>query len=417
MNPDKGIYKVGGAVRDILLGREPKDVDYLVVGHTIGEFLDKHPGAKAVGKSFPVFLYQGSEYAFARVERKVGAGHGGFHVVANPTITLLEDLSRRDLTINAMALGTDGRWFDPFGGQQDLQDGVLRHVGPAFSEDPLRVYRLARFRAKLFYEQTRVAFNVAPETMSLAASIPDSELLALSAERVCQESRLAMQGGFPGYYWHTLKELGKLHLWHKELADLVGVPAGPPQHHGEPDSFVHTMMTLNFFNRWPADEKTEILRWAALLHDLGKGVTPREKWPSHPGHDETGVPLVEAFCDRLRLPNNIKKAAMLACREHMRVHVFLEMRKTKWVDVVQDAEKTAMGAAGLAQVCKADVMGRKAHEYDCSGAEALEAVIDAVKEEKGHPIPASLKGKFISLHVRAKKGAAAKRALREKGIK
>lgn len=427
MNPDKGIYRVGGCVRDRILGKEPKDFDYVVVGYTVEEFLRKFPKAQLMGKSFPVFNVAGDgEYAFARTERKMGLGHGAFEVVADPSIRLIEDLARRDLTINALAADDDGKVIDYFGGQKDLEDGILRHVGPAFVEDPLRVYRLARFQAQLRHKTLRSTFTVAPVTMEVARSISDDELYSLSGERVGEETRRAMRSDKPGIFFHTLKELGKLHIWHKELADLVDVPAGPPEFHGEKDSFVHTQLTLNHFNV-PATTYTgdlEVARWAALLHDLGKGVTTREKWPSHPGHDEAGVPLVEALCARLRLPNYITKSAVLACKEHMRVHLFLEMRKGKWVDLVQAGEKTALGARGLAEVCIADTHGRHMQPnadgevfYDTRGPEALAAVVEAVKEEKGHPIPASLTGEHIGLHVRACKGAAAKRKLKELGLK
>lgn len=423
MTSSRGIYLVGGSVRDELLGMKPKDYDYVVVGYTVEEFLAEHPDAKLIGQSFPVFMEKGvdgvvREYAFARTERKVSAGHNGFDVTFDPSVTLYDDLARRDLTINAMAKASDGSIVDYFGGQKDLSNRVLRHIGPAFAEDPLRVYRLARFASIL-------GFQVAQETVSLCWTM-SAELTALSAERVCAESRRVMRESHaPRVYFDTLLACGALGAWHHELLALVGVPAGPPKHHAELDAYVHTMMSLDAFDTPTPDvregfggtDALEILRWAVLLHDLGKGVTPKEDWPSHHDHDSLGVPVVEKFCDRLRLPKNIKKAAVCACAEHMRVHALCEMRATKWVDIVQAAEKTELGAAGLAAVCMADSFGRiSAEPTDISGPRALSAIIDTVQEETGHPIPQALTGKHIGLHIRARKASAAKRRLKELGL-
>ncbi len=415
MNPDKGIYLVGGCVRDKLLGKEPKDIDHVVVGYTVPEFLLSHPTATPIGKSFPVFMVregdQTMEYAFARRERKTGPGHSGFEVVADPDVTLEEDLSRRDLSINAMAEGLNGL-IDPFGGRADLEKKVLRHIGPAFAEDPLRVYRLARFAAQL-------GFSIAPETAALARTMT-KELYTLSSDRVGEESRKAMRSNHPRIYFDSLLDMMALGVWHHELLALVGVPAGPWSHHQELDSYVHTMMVLdnfNFLKQEETDHDLEIIRWAALTHDLGKAVTPKEKLPSHPGHDEAGVPLVEKFCSRLRLPKYLKDSCVLACAEHMRVHVFLEMKKGKWVDLVRAAEKTKLGTRGLCAVCMADTFGRIGDHKDISGPRALSAIVEVVQEETGHPIPESLVGEHIGLHIRHKKAVAAKKKLKELGYK
>jgi tRNA nucleotidyltransferase (CCA-adding enzyme) len=420
------IYRVGGAVRDMLLGREPKDFDFVVVGATTEEFLRTFPNAKAVGKSFPVYqvVEHGAtfEYAFARRERKVALGHQGFEVESDPSVTLEEDLYRRDLTINALALPLvyrnnvplEAQVIDVCGGLKDLRSQTLRHVSEHFVEDPLRVYRLTRFTAQL-------GFNVAPETSQLCWTIPREELFALSGERVGEETRKAMRSGDPVKYFETLRDIGGLGPWFPELLQLVGTPAGPPKYHQELDSFVHTMWVLDYFT-FPEntvdlnpDLDLEVLRWAALTHDLGKGVTPRDKWPSHPGHDAAGVPLVQRFCDRLRLPTYIKDACIVACAEHMKVHIFLEMRSGKWVDMVRRADRTRLQAEGLAVVAMADSLGRKADEKDISGPRALHAAIEPCREATGHPILASLTGEAIGLHIRRAKGTAISKILKEKG--
>lgn len=413
------IYRVGGSVRDQIMGREPKDNDFVVVNATTQEFLASFPGAQQIGKSFPVFLVEDKErgwkgeFAFARRERKVGPGHQGFEVVSDPSVTLEEDLSRRDLTCNAIALNHGSPWYkgefednlvDPYGGVQDIKNKVLRHVGPAFVEDPLRVFRVARFAAQFDW-------RVAPETLEVMRSVPDEEILSLSAERVCEELRKALRAPHPILFFATLISAGKLWLWFPELAHLANVPAGPIEHHGEGDALVHTMLAL--FSLPP--EATEAERLGVLFHDLGKGITPASKLPAHPGHDEKGVPLVEEACDRLKLPTSLKQAAVTACREHMRVHVFLDMRKGKMADMVKAADACALKAEGLAQVCQADSRGRIPLK-DSVGASALVVAAKAARLEKGHPIPEALKGEFIGHHIRNRKGGAIRRALHDAGF-
>lgn len=421
------IYRVGGAVRDMLLGKRPKDHDYVVVGATVEEFLDRYPEAEQVGRSFPVFLVKpgtrgstdcfdhdwSGEYAFARVERKVGVGHGGFEVAADPSVTLEQDLARRDLTINAMALPyvfrdwvpLEEQLIDPHGGLRDLRAEVLRHVGPAFSEDPLRVFRLARFSAQL-------GFDVAEETVAAARAIGEVEVASLSAERVCGELLRALGARYPRRFVEVLERCGHLRGWFGELARLREVPAGPPKHHAEGDALTHTLMVLDVVRG--ASQRVDV-RLAALLHDLGKGVTPESDWPAHHDHDQLGVPVLERFCERLRVPKDMTQCAVVACREHMRVHRFLEMRKGKMVDVVQDADRTSMKSEGLSQVCTADALG-KSPPGSVDGAGALLVAAGAVRAERGHPIPPSLKGENIGLHVRSAKGSAARRELKRMGL-
>jgi tRNA nucleotidyltransferase (CCA-adding enzyme) len=418
------LYLVGGAVRDSLMGREPKDRDFVAVGATLDTFQNAFPGSQAVGKSFPVFLVPGlGEVAFARLERKLGPYHTDFEVLFDPTVTLEQDLERRDLTINAIAMRHDGSLIDPFGGASDLGLKVLRHVGPAFSEDALRVFRLARFAAQL-------DFVIAPETMRFAKHVPLSDLTALPAERVCEEFRKALRSANPRRFIEELERMGVLAMHFPELAHLRVVPAGPPEHHPEGDALTHSLMVLDEAVR---RTEREDVRLAALFHDLGKSVTPPEKWPSHHDHDNLGVPVVGKACDRLKLPTGLKMAAIVACREHMRVHKFLEMRKGKMVDLVMAADKCSLKAEGLAMVCVSDHEGRGRKVMSvrelpsgakivlmhpiglADGAEALAACAPACRAEKGHPIPPGLLGKNIGLHVRNKKGNAIRAALKAAG--
>lgn len=400
------LYLVGGAVRDKLLGREPKDLDYVAVGATQASFLAAFPGSQAVGKTFPVYLVPGlGEVAFARLERKLGPYHTDFEVLFDPGVTLEADLERRDLTVNAMAMLPDGSLVDPFGGASDLQLGVLRHVGPAFSEDALRVFRLARFAAQL-------NFVVAPETVRFARTVPMSDMTALPAERVCEEFRKAMRSPFPRRFVEELEHMGALALHFKELAHMRNVPAGPCTHHEEGDALTHSLMVLDVA---AAKSDREDVRVAALFHDLGKAITPPEQWPSHHDHDMKGVPVVEVACDRLKLPASFKQAAVVACREHMRVHRFLEMKKGKQVDLVQAAERCTLKAEGLALVSDADSLGRLP-SAPSEGAAALLVAGVACRAEKGSPIPPALTGAVIGLYVRNKKGNAVRRALKEAGL-
>lgn len=410
-----GLYLVGGAVRDKLLGREPKDLDFVAVGATQEQFLKVFPRAQAVGKNFPVFLVEGlGEVAFARKERKLGPYHTDFEVLFDPSITLEEDLSRRDLTINAIAMYPDGTIVDPFGGAKDLQAGILRHVGPAFSEDALRIYRLARFAAQL-------GFKIASETVAFAHKVSLTDLAVLPAERICEEFRKALRSKHPRRFVEELEHMGILALHFPELAHLRKVPAGPIQHHPEGDALTHSLMALDYISSYEVtEEAAETMRLAILFHDLGKGVTAPEKWPAHHGHDIAGVPLVETACTRLKLPTSMTKAAVMVCREHMRVHLFLEMNKGKQVDIILAADKTCIKAEGLAQCCIADCKGRgplldDIKAKDSRPAMAMLMVAPHCRNEKGQPLPEGLKGKDIGLHIRAKKGSTIRKWLKNYG--
>jgi len=312
-------YIVGGAVRDALLGLPVKDRDYVVVGATPESMLAL--GYKPVGKDFPVFLHPDTheEYALARTERKTAPGYRGFAFHASPDVTLEDDLVRRDLTINAIAQGEDGVLVDPYGGQKDIKARIFRHVSHAFVEDPVRILRLARFAARF------ADFAVAPETNVLMRQmVDDGEVDALVAERVWQELARGLMERTPSRMFDVLRDCGALVRILPELDALWGVPQ-PPAHHPEIDTGVHVMQVIDY----AADSGYVLpVRFAALMHDLGKGVTPPEKWPRHHGHEGLGLPLIAAVCARLRVPTECRDLAMMTAREHGNVSRALELNAT-----------------------------------------------------------------------------------------
>ena len=313
------IYLVGGAVRDSLLELPVVDRDWVVVGATPEQFLAQ--GYQQVGKDFPVFLNPQTheEYALARTERKSGHGYTGFTCYAAPDVTLEEDLLRRDLTINAIAQTTEGELVDPYHGVQDLNARVLRHVSAAFGEDPLRVLRVARFAARFAH----LGFTIAPETAALMRQMADSgELAALTAERVWKETEKALQSRSPQVYFQVLRDCHALGVLFPEIDALFGVPA-PEKWHPEIDTGIHTLMTLAIAAR--LSPETDV-RFAALCHDLGKGLTPKEYWPHHHGHGPAGVRLVEAMCQRLRVPNPLRDLAKLVAEYHDLIHTVNKLR-------------------------------------------------------------------------------------------
>src|SRR5580658_9879526 len=293
------VYLVGGAVRDRLLGRPVGERDWVVVGATPAELTAQ--GFTPVGKDFPVFLHPQSkeEYALARQERKVAPGYHGFTTVFSPQVTLEEDLKRRDLTINAMAEDSTGRIVDPYGGQRDLNDRWLRHVSEAFAEDPVRVLRVARFAARY----ADAGFRIAPDTRALMAQMTASgEIAALTPERVWRETARALLEPRPEVFFQTLLECGALAVLMPELAALSGVPQ-PVKWHPEVDTFVHIMLALSIA---AARQASLAVRYAVLLHDLGKALTPQEHWPAHHRHEELGVAAIEQLSQRLRAPNECR---------------------------------------------------------------------------------------------------------------
>ena len=344
------VYEVGGCVRDRLLGRETKDRDWVVVGATHDDMTAR--GFRRVGKDFPVYLHPetNEEYALARTERKSGRGYYGFTVDASPSVTLEEDLARRDLTINAMAADRNGTVIDPYGGRADLEARVLRHVSPAFVEDPLRVLRVARFAA-------RFDFEIAPETMALMREISDAgELETLAPERILSELDRALGETHPDRFVRTLRACGALAALLPEVDRLFGVPQ-PERYHPEIDTGEHVCLALRQAARRGAKAA---VRFAVLVHDVGKGTTPPKDLPSHPAHETRGVPIVEALCDRLRVPKEHRDVAVLSTRHHLRVHRAREMRPAKLLDLLLalDAVRRPERFEDVLLACEIDAAGR-----------------------------------------------------------
>ncbi|PPJ41139.1 MULTISPECIES: multifunctional CCA addition/repair protein [unclassified Pseudoxanthomonas] len=351
-------FLVGGAVRDRLLGLPPGDRDWVVVGATQAEM--EAQGFKAVGRDFPVFLHPDTneEYALARTERKNGRGYRGFVVDADPSVTLEEDLQRRDFTLNAIAQADDGALIDPYGGARDIEARMLRHVGPAFVEDPLRVLRAARFMARF----APLGFSIAPDTMALMRTMVDSgELDALVPERVWQELRRALSSAQPSAFLSTLRGCGALAVVLPEVDALYGVPQRT-EYHPEVDTGVHQQMVSDMAARLaPGDAR---IGFAALVHDLGKALTPADVLPKHIGHEHAGVKPVMALCERLKVPVDHRELAVMACREHLNVHRLDELRDATVVELLTrcDAFRRPERIPWLATVCEADKRGRGGNE-------------------------------------------------------
>ncbi len=344
-------FLVGGSVRDGLLGLPVVDRDWVVVGATPQQMLDL--GYRAVGRDFPVFLHPDTheEYALARTERKSGPGYRGFVVQASPEVSLEEDLARRDLTINAIARDGSGALIDPHHGVRDIEARVLRHVSSAFTEDPVRILRLARFAARF------ADFSVAPETMALARSMVDAgEVDALVAERVWQELAKGLGEREPSRMFQVLRECGALARILPEVDCLFGVPQ-PALHHPEVDTGVHVMMALDLAAR---EQAPLPVRFALLVHDLGKGTTPPAEWPRHIAHEQRGVPLIDALCQRLRVPSECHDLARLVSRFHTDVHRALELRPATVLKVIEgnDAVRRPERFLQVLLACEFDARGR-----------------------------------------------------------
>jgi len=347
------IYLVGGAVRDQLLGLPVKERDYVVVGATPQQMLDQ--GYRLVGKDFPVFLHPTThnEYALARTERKIGPGYKGFSCYAAPDVSLEDDLARRDLTINAIAQGEDGALIDPYHGQQDLKDKILRHVSRAFVEDPVRILRVARFAARL----APLGFQLAHETLLLMQNmVREGEVNALVPDRVWQEFARALTETAPQQFIILLRQCGALKILFPEIDCLFGVP-NPVKWHPEIDSGVHTLMVLTQATRLSNEPAT---RFAAVMHDLGKGNTPIEKWPSHPGHEERGADLIKALCKRYPVPTDFRDLAVLVSRYHAHCHKVAELKAATLQTTLEnlDAFRRPDRFQQFLLVCEADFRGR-----------------------------------------------------------
>jgi tRNA nucleotidyltransferase (CCA-adding enzyme) len=380
------IYLVGGAVRDELLGLPVRERDWVVVGARPEDLLAR--GFKPVGKDFPVFLHPqtSEEYALARTERKTGPGYRGFETLFSPDVTLEQDLERRDLTINAIARDPDtGTLIDPFDGQRDLRDRLLRHVSPAFVEDPVRVLRVARFAARF----APLGFSVAAETLTMMREIAaKGELDALVSERVWQETQRALEMPAPARFFEVLRDAHALPAIFPELHALFGVPQ-PERWHPEIDTGVHTLMALEQAARLSEDP---LVRFAALTHDLGKGTTPPDEWPSHIAHEQRGVALVEGLCDRLKVPNAYRELAVMASRYHLHAHRVAELRDGTLLDLLEhlDAFRRPARFEQWVLACEADARGRKglenrdypqAEHLRRARAAAANAVLDPVERE------------------------------------
>ncbi|MEL6868814.1 MAG: multifunctional CCA addition/repair protein [Pseudomonadota bacterium] len=350
---DLDCYLVGGAVRDRLLGLPVKDRDWVVVGATPDDMLAR--GFKQVGNDFPVFLHphSGEEYALARIERKTGQGHGAFAFDTSASVTLEEDLSRRDLTINAIAEREDGTLVDPYGGVADIKARVLRHVSDALIEDPLRVLRVARFAARF----ADLQFTIDVDTMRIMSEMAaGDELNTLSVERVWSETERALLSDTPVQYFRVLRACGALARLFPEIEALFGVPQ-PAQWHPEIDTGVHTFMVLEQATVLSASPE---VRFAALVHDLGKAVTPVEQWPSHRGHEAAGAELVDALCERLRAPKRYWQLARNVAAYHLHCHRALELKPKSVVKLFErlGAFRDVQRLQDFLIACEADARGR-----------------------------------------------------------
>jgi tRNA nucleotidyltransferase (CCA-adding enzyme) len=347
------VYLVGGAVRDSLLGYPFSDKDWVVVGSTPQQMLDR--GYQSVGKDFPVFLHPDSheEYALARTERKNGHGYKGFEVFAAPDVTLEQDLIRRDLTINAIAQDLDGNLVDPYHGVADINNKLLRHVSAAFTEDPLRVLRVARFAARYYH----LGFRIADETAKLMQQLANSgELNHLVGERIWQETHKALGEKNPEVYFQVLRDCDALQAIMPELDQLFGVPQ-PATHHPEIDTGMHSLMALKQACLLSTDRS---VRFAALIHDLGKGTTPLAELPRHIAHEVRGIKIIEALCNTIKVPNDFRDLAKISCEFHTHIHRALELKPATVLKVIErcDAIRRPERFEHFLLVCEADAKGR-----------------------------------------------------------
>ena len=337
------LYLVGGAVRNKFLNLEIHDEDYCVCGLTEEEFIKLFPNAKPRGKAFKVFDLDGKEFALARKDVKKGLGHKDFEIQSNPNITIEEDLYRRDITINSIAENVlTKEIIDPFNGIKDIQNKIIRATSLSFKDDPLRVYRVARFASQL-------EFNVDVETIKLMKSMK-SELSTLSKERVFEELKKALATDKPSIFFEVLRKADVLDAHFKEINDLIGV-LQPEKYHPEGDAYNHTMLVLDYVSQ---NAKDLSIWFSALVHDLGKGLTPKKEYPHHYGHEDKGVTLVGTLGNRIGAKNEWIKAGKVACREHMRGGIFYKMKPSTKVDFIERVSKTKLGLDGLQLIVNAD---------------------------------------------------------------
>ncbi len=343
------LYLVGGAIRDELLGIESHDNDYSVTGLSFDEFKEIFPNAHIRGKDFPVFIINDSEFAIARRERKIGLGHNSFDICTDKSITIEEDLLRRDITINAIAKEVlTGKIIDPFSGIDDLNNHIIRAVSNHFIEDPLRAYRVCRFASSF-------NFDIEENTIKMMNSLKE-ELLTLSVERVYAEFYRTLLSSRPSIFFKSLKKANILDVHFKEIFDLIGAEQ-PIEYHPEGDSFNHTMIVLDKVadaTKNLVDRRKAEIRFSSLVHDLGKGITPKEEYPHHIGHDINGIDLVKNMGKRLKVPNRMIKCGITSCKEHMRGGIFDKMTPGKKVSFIERINKTILGLDGLQYIVDAD---------------------------------------------------------------
>ena len=390
-------YLVGGAVRDQLLGLPITERDWVVLGETPDSMLSQ--GFRQVGKDFPVFLHPKSqeEYALARTERKTAPGYTGFILHATPEVTLEEDLLRRDLTINAIAMAPDGQLIDPFGGQQDLNNRVFRHISPAFSEDPVRILRIARFAARFKH----LGFTIAKETQALMADMVKSgEVDALVPERIWAELFKALKEPSPAAFFHTLRACNALERIIPEINALFGVPQ-PEKYHPEIDTGIHSLLCID---QATILSNTPEIRFAALTHDLGKALSPKENWPSHHGHEKNGLPILQSLCERLRVPNTFKKLALHVMEYHTHCHKAFELKPSTLVDLLTHlgAFKPNSNLPAFVLACEADAKGRTGLEHIpyLQANFLLQIATVASSIDTSGILSSSLKGADISIAIR-----------------
>lgn len=401
-------YQVGGAIRDRLLGRPVTDRDWVVVGATPDELLAR--GFRPVGRDFPVFLHPDTaeEYALARTERKVAPGYTGFTFHASPDVTLEEDLARRDFTVNAMAEDEAGRLIDPFGGRADLEAGVLRHVSPAFVEDPVRLLRAARLAAAL-------GFELAPETLDLLRQmVASGEVDALVPERVWGELRKALESPRPSRFFEVLGACGARARLFPEVERLFGVPQ-PPEHHPEVDTGIHTLMVLDQAARLSDDP---VVRFAALVHDLGKADTNPNLWPRHHGHERLGLLRIDELCKRLRVPTEFREMGVLVATYHGHCHRAMELKPATLMKVLLalDGFRRPARLDQFLTACEADARGRTGLEdRPYPQAERFRRAFAAARAVAAGPLAArGLRGRDLGIALREARTQAIAAALSDR---
>lgn len=405
-NATKGlqVYLVGGAVRDSLLGLTVHERDWVVVGSTSEEMISR--GYQQVGRDFPVFLHPKSheEYALARTERKTGPGYTGFEVQASPAVTLEDDLLRRDLTINAIAQRPDGTLVDPFGGIDDLNAKRLRHVSDAFTEDPVRVLRIARFAARFHH----LGFRIAPETQVLMKNmVRNGEVSSLVPERVWQELHKSLLTQSPWIFIQVLHDCSALGVIFPELERLFGMPQNP-EYHPEIDTGVHTLMVVEQARRLSNDP---LVRFAALVHDLGKGTTPKSVLPRHSGHEERGIELVEKLCKRIKAPKSYRELGKLTAQFHTHIHRAAELRPSTVVKVLEqtDSFRRPERFEQLLLACEADSKGRTGFtERPYPQAELFRSWAQACRSIDIRPLTHQFKGEALKAEIHKERVRAAK---------